>query len=473
MGALNLITEKEKFDWLVQEIDNYEDENLVEKNRGPLTNLSSKLILKDVIVTPTYSIGKESLKNFLFINVMHLYSNDNKSKIGWKNIQSAIEGNASRKYNINLEALDKYFDIETNKQAFLEESALLNLRQFKEDDLKQAIEAVEVVKEGLSSGMWLPYLLLRDIQTTARECLGAYHKYYMENKNVYKKDDIEEKEEENEEENDDYDISDNICNERFYKGNEYNIHDKMRTIIFDQYDRLDICDKYNENLVKKERRNGNKDKYYKELQNLHRDCMLAILLHEIFWKATSVNKQAENDLSFMAPLIALYQEFWLGLVTEQFFMIVFESMFLDRVICTEKLKEEKTIKDVTWLAKRNKDMKELKSFSEAFTNSRNRIKAYKDSKECLQEIFEGLKEAEIYGKKLKMESLFQCMKNFLQVVGDKKLLRDKKNLYNLWRIQSVISSWALMQEKEAEKPDWLLKLEEEVKKSSKKEETDR
>ncbi len=463
MGALNLITEKEKFDWLVQEIDNYEDKNLTKKNKGPLTNLSPKLTLKKVIVTPNYSIGKESLKNFLFINVMNLYSKDNKSKIGWKNIQSAVEGNASKKYNINLEALDKYFDIEKNRQTFLEESAFLDLRQFKEDDLKQALETVEVVKEGLSSGMWLPYLLLRDIQTTARECLGVYYNYYIEYQDVYENLNIKK------EENDDDDISEKICHEEFYKSDEYNIHDKINTILFNKYDKLDICDRYNESLVKKETRNRKKDEHYETLQNLHKNCMLAILLHEIFWRSPSITEQAKDDINFMSPLIALYEEFWLGLVTEQFFMIVFESMFLDRVSCTEELKEEKTIKDVTWLAKRNEDMKGLKLFSEVFEDSRNRIEVYKDSKECLQKIFEGLKEAEIYGEKLEMESLFQCMKIFLQVVGDKKLLRDKNNLYNLWRIQSVISSWALMQKKEAEKPDWFLKLQKEVEKLSKKE----
>ena len=225
-------------------------------------------------------------------------------------------------------------------------------------------------------------------------------------------------------------------------------------------------------LVKKETRNRKKDEIYENLKNLHRDCMTAILLHEIFWRATSINKQAEDDLSFMAPLIALYQEFWLGLVTEQFFMIVFESVFLDKLNCTKELREEKMMKDIKRLAEKNMNIKELEPFSEVFTDSRNKTEVYKKAQKSLQEIFEELKEAEIFGEKLNIESLFECMRVFLEVVEDKTLLKDKENLYNLWRIQSVISSWALMQEKEAEKPDWFLKLQKELEKLSVKEKSD-
>ena len=460
MSKVELKNKEEMIDWLGQEIDKYENRTLAEKNSGPLMNLSSKLILKDRIVTPTYTITKEALKTFLFLKVMKVYHPDNKSKVSWTNIQTLIKENKGKKYCLNLDALNKYFDIEANKQAFLEESAFLDLHQFEEENLKEVLESIEVVEEGLSSGMWLPYLLLRDIQATARECLGAYHKYYMEHKDVYENYEIKEEE-------DDYDISDNICNESFYKGNEYNIHDKMNTIIFDQYDRLDICDKYNENLIKKEKRNKNKDEYYKKLQDLHKDCMLAILLHEIFWRATSVSEQAADDISFMAPLIAFYQEFWVGLVTEQFFMIVFESVFLDDLHCTKELEKANTMKDIKWLAERNMDIKELQPFAEVFTDSYNKIEAYKKSQKYLQEFFKELNDVKIFEKKLDIELLFLCMRDFLEKVQDKNLSKDKEKLYHLWKLQSVISSWALVQEKEAEKPDWFLKLEEEVEKFSK------
>lgn len=390
INSLEFATTEEKrkdfINWIIDVIDSkrielypFQDEEEKEKEEKksmPLKKINLNFLMREIVVTPNYKIDVDSLKNFLLIDVIGIVSEYNGS-VGWKYIQERINGKKkSHSYRFFPEELDKYFDLEANKKAFLEQSKLFH--QCKTGNDKSLLDVVNTIEENMVFDVWIPFLLLRDIQTIVRQYLGQYYAYYMKN----------------------------------YEKTE-NGQDK----------------KYNSKTY---------GDIYEDLKKIHQDCMKAILLQEIFLGAVPFDQQRVEAIP---AVYFCLQEFRIGLYAEQFVLMLFESVFLKETLNLGKGIEHTT--EFEWL-EGLKWLENLEWFSNIFQPTKKRVKVeYPNARDCLQTIFKKIEIEKVYENEIDLETLFDTVEVYLDVIRDNKNLQEEEILSNLYVIEHYLAAWAL------------------------------
>lgn len=171
---------RKNFEYLMHILD--EAEGVRDSAQGAFSFLKEDSYVREVVVTPNIKTSIAGLKTFLATEVLEIFRADNRSKVSYKNIQDHLSGNTSKKYSFFFDVLDEVFDIEKNKQAFLERCWILS----EHDNIRYEIK---------NTDNWLPYLLiekLRDVvwkklrkffksceQETCSECLKKNEMYFQ------------------------------------------------------------------------------------------------------------------------------------------------------------------------------------------------------------------------------------------------------------------------------------------------------
>lgn len=161
-SKMNEMERKDKFHFLMDIIEkNITDESKRDPNTGTFSFLQDNLYMRHIPITPSKSVRPEQLKTFLALQVLHIYPVNNNSKITYRTIQKYLDGESNQSYVYQFELLDECFDVEKNREAVAQNSFLIN-KEF--DDVEQKVR----------SDVWIPYILVQQIEKTAAQKLLEY-----------------------------------------------------------------------------------------------------------------------------------------------------------------------------------------------------------------------------------------------------------------------------------------------------------
>ncbi len=401
--------QREMFDWVIQKIDKWATN---EKNTGPLRIIKT-IDTKKIVVTHSYKTNIAQLKTYLLFDVMKLYwaGSDNSSKINYSYVQKLVDGNDDKSYYIEFDNLNDYFDIDKNRTALQEECIFVKSLFHKQSELKNLFEDEDLKKE------WIPFLLLRDIQNTARKALGEY----------YKK-----------------------C-KKWLKFSKVEQEDEKK-----------------------------RKKFFQEAEKLHKKFLFLVALHEIFWLETfddcigDAPKQAtellnqiigemetvtEGDESFeqrevkilelanqlekkqkkvlfCSILQKFYEEFAISLAAEQQILMMFELLWLNNMQETTWHISEFLENKIKYYLKANL-VQEVAKGNIRNTN-RNANGIYEEAFGYIMDVFKQIEDTEI-----NMLEWFQMGTVFLEEL--EKLVDTKKepDFKKIWEAQCEMARWIL------------------------------
>ncbi len=452
--------QKEFFYWLMNKIDKWVVAKEEEKNTGPLKFLQP-LNTKQIVATHSYRTTQEQLKTYLLFDVMGLYKNKNDSKVNWSDVKKMIEGTSTKKYNIELNNLNKYFDTKANRE-HLKKCKLMQDLFEKQPELEKVLEDEALQEE------WIPYLLLEDIQNATYHTLG---KYYIKYNQKYKAEDWTEEEEEIEKEK--------------IKKEKQEARKKAKETKEERKKREEEEQKKKEDISEEFKRNKEledpEERFWVNLEKLHKQFLFAVALHEIFWLESYIDvvdneitqsveeiqeiteelqklssdviqwlekgeeflKRAnevitkQKRLKLLPIRAEISKQFTVSLIAEQQILMMIELLWItdmknSKWTIPEELKNEivsnlnaEGIEELVGLSRKNPEREEED--------------AYKESLEYIKSIFQKIKDSNIDRKQW-----FENTGVFLEQLEKlEKLVDEKKQptLEDIWKTQCKMASW--------------------------------
>lgn len=163
MKGITMETTLDKFDFLMSVLDGWKvNTSDREKNAGAFSFLEEGIYIRDIVVSPNYRQTMPGLKTFFATEVLGIYYSKSKSKVTYKEIREYLADNKAKKYNFSFEELDRCFDREANRDAFLTDSYIMK----EKSDLRDEVGGCDE---------WMPYILLDKICETAWRKLRQYY----------------------------------------------------------------------------------------------------------------------------------------------------------------------------------------------------------------------------------------------------------------------------------------------------------
>lgn len=286
----------------------------------------------------------------------------------------------------------------------------------------QDINTEQLRKDTDLQDVWIPYLLFRDIQKMARKKLGQYYKTYMEWKEEHKNSKAEVKEQERR------------ANEVFKKLEEIHKECVMAIALHEVFlsESLEdsIWETTAQGMQELEQLTVIIQQLKESLEHNEGNCQVQI---EDILKCASQLEQKSKVVKIMPIVLEFFYEFMISLAAEQQILMMLEHSFLENM--SKKVKIEKDTKEKVEKVF-GKELSEMFSSNQA--PGRNRTTTYVKANKYINAMFQQIKEVKIKENTANIDKLFQCSKEFLEEVAKKEKEQSQKTL---WDAQLSIALW--------------------------------